>query len=541
MTCLLVRRFHVLLAAFAVTVSMGYRTFAQDVETAPAKGAYRSDIDDLLTIQKVSLLPFTDNLQGIYSRPLETHFISKLEGMHRWDFVPSNPSGPILSPEELEAAPDKAVQVSQGMGADAFFAARISKGPNGVTIHLSLFLTKDGKLLSQAILKDYKQFNINDLKEQTQRLLNEIVTRLPYAGRVLSREANRVTVNLGNKDGIQKNQLLSVIQIIQAHRHPKFNFLVRTEKEIFGRIKILKVEDTLSFGVVVSEKERGAIQKNSKIGPIDFVTYSGDSLSLTPSPEETLTSRDDGDIAFGKNAKAWTPQNPATFGQVGARLGISQIREATDLAGVGPQSGQSNFSPSVILDGELWLTQEWTFHARLKQGIASVENPRAGSAPKTLSQSFAYYEGSVGYRLRFGPYNWSPYAEPFLGYLNSKLYSDSATPEVFLTQQYSGMKLGVHGAAPIGQGDFGVGGEFSMVFSPKLKEAPVTSGGSAKNQVVQFGILGYKKMGERLKMQLNLDFEMYSSNFSGPGGRAEAASSSSQKFTTLSGGLYYMF
>lgn len=548
MTCLLVRRFHVLAAVLVLTVSTGYRTFAQEVETAPAKGAYRSDVDDLLTIQKVSLLPFTDNLQGIYSRPLETHFVSQLEGMHRWDYVPSNPSGPILSPEELEAAPDKAIQVSQGMGADAFFAARITKGPNGVTIHLSLFLTKDGKLLSQAILKDYKQFNINDLKEQTQRLLNEIVTRLPYAGRVLSREANRVTVNLGSKDGIQKNQLLSVIQIIQAHRHPKFNFLVRTEKEIFGRIKVLKVEDTLSFGVVVSEKERGAIQKNSKIGPIDFVTYSGDSLSLTPSPEENLATREDGDIAFGKNAKAWAPQNPATFGQVGARLGIGQIREATDLVAGGPQSGQSNFSPSVILEGELWLTQEWTFHARLKQGIASVENPRGGSAPKTLNQSFAYYEASVGYRLRFGPYNWSPYAEPFWGYLNSKLYSDSANPQVFLTQQYSGMKLGVIGAAPIGPGDFGVGGEFSMVFNPNVKEAPVTSGASPKNQVVQFGVFGFKKLGERLKMQLNLDFEMYSSTFSGVGSGvsagvsgADSATSSSQKFTTLSGGLYYMF
>jgi hypothetical protein len=521
---------------------MGYRTFAQEVEAAKPAGAYHSDVDDLLTIQKVSLLPFTDNLQGIYSRPLEAHFISMLNDMHRWDFIPANPSGPILSPEELEAAPDKVIQVSQGSGADAFFASRITKGPNGVTIHLSLFLSKDGKLLSQAILKDYKQFNIDDLQKQSQRLLTEIVNRLPYSGRVLSREANRVTVNLGSKDGIQKNQLLSVIQIIKANRHPKFNFLISTEKEIFGRIKVLKVEDTLSFGVVVTEKERGAIQKNAKIGPIDFVTYSGDSLSLNPTAEETLSNREGGGIAFGKNAKAWTPQNPATFGQVGARLGLSQIREATDVAApVGSLSKQANFAPSVILEGELWVTPEWTFHARLKQGIAGIDNPRSGSQPKVLNQSFSYYEAAVGYRLRFGPHSWSPYAEPSLGYLNAKLYTDNASPEAFLTQQYSGMKLGVSGAAPIGEGDYGVGGEFSMVFNPSLKESPVTSGGGPKNQVVQFGVLGFKRMGERLKLQLNLDFEMYSSNFNGSGGRVEAASSSSQRYTTLSGGLYYMF
>jgi hypothetical protein len=188
---------------------------------------------------------------------------------------------------------------------------RVTKGPNGVTIHLSFFLTKDGKLLTQAVLKDYKQFDLESLKEQLSNLLKESIARLPYAGRVLSRESNRVTVNLGARDGIQPNQMLSVVQIIQAQRHPKFNFIIRTEKEIFGKIKILKVDETLSFGVVISEKEKNAIQKNSKIGTIDFVTYNAPSgLSLTPTAEEALSQRDDGAIAFGKEAKAWQPTNP---------------------------------------------------------------------------------------------------------------------------------------------------------------------------------------------------------------------------------------
>ncbi|NJL24365.1 MAG: hypothetical protein HC902_03780 [Calothrix sp. SM1_5_4] len=296
MVCTMFRRFAQVFLVLAASVHFMDRTFAQEQ-------VYRSDVDDLLTLQKVSVLAFTDNLQGIYARPLEAHFISLVEKMHRWDYVPSSNSGPLVSPEELEASAEKSLQVSQGLGADAFFAGRVTKGPNGVSIHLSLFLSKDGKLLSQAILKDYKKFNIGDLNEQIERLLAEVVSRLPYSGRVLSRDGNRVTLNLGTRDGIQTNQLLSVIQIIQAHRHPKFSFLIKTEKEIFGRIKVLKVEETLSFGVVISEKERGAIQKNSKIGPLDFITYSGgETLSLTPPAEDALLDRDDGKIAFGKDA-----------------------------------------------------------------------------------------------------------------------------------------------------------------------------------------------------------------------------------------------
>lgn len=526
--------------AAVIAVSFSYRTFAQE------QGAYRSEVDDLLTVQKVSVFPFTDNLQGIYARPLEQHFIATVDKMHRWDYLPANNSGPLLAPEELESSPEKALQASQGLGVDGFFACRVTKGPNGVMIHLSFFLSKDGKLLSQAILKDYKQFNLADLKEQMDRLLREIVSRLPDSGRVLSRDGNRVTVNLGLRDGVQKNQLLSVIQIIQANRHPKFNFLISTEKEIFGKIKILKIEDTLSFGTVVSEKERGAIRKNAKIAQMDFVTYGGgggsEDLSLTPSAEEALAEREDAGIAFGKDARAWQPQNPATFGQVGARVGFSKFTESTQVEGVGGLEAGDSLAPSVLLDGEIWITPEWTFHARLKQGIISVGNPRENSTPGKLSQSMSYYEAGVGYRLRFGPYAWSPYAEPYLAYLNYKLYVDSTTPEAFLTQEYTGVKFGVNGSAPIGiGGEYGVGGEFAMVWKPSVSESPVNSGDSSESQVVQFGVLGYKKMGERLKLQVHLDFEMYSSNFSGTGTRAEPATSSSHRFTTLSGGLYYMF
>lgn len=539
MACLYLRRFATFLLPLLVMVSAGYRTLAQEKATK----AYRSDVDDLLTVERVSVLPFIDNLQGIYSRPLEAHFISLVDKMHRWDYVKASASGPILAPEELEADPAKAQQISQGLGADAFFACRISKGPNGVLIHVSLFLTKDGKLLAQAVLKDYKQFNLEDLKEQTQRLLTEIVQRLPYSGRVLSRDVNRVTVNLGLSDGLQRNQVLSVIQIVQAHRHPKFNFLVKTEKEIFGKIKVLKVDETLSFGVVVSEKERGAIQKNAKIGALDFVTYSGsETLSLTPPPEDALSNRDDSAIAFGKDAREWRPQKPATFGQVGARLGMSQFSGSTSVSGVGALEASTYFAPSVTLEGELWITPEFTVRARIKQGIVPVENPRSGSTPGDLNQSLTYYEMVAGWRLRFGPYASSPYAEPFFGYMSYKLFTDSATPEAWTTQEFTGFKFGVNGAAPIGPGgEYGIGGEFAMVWKPNMKESPVSSGASNEAQVVQFGVFGFKKLGERLKLQGNLDFEMYSANFSGAGTRVESASSSSHRYTTLSGGLYYQF
>lgn len=521
-------------------VSPGYRTFAQD-NSLP--GTYRSDTDDLLTVEKISVLPFTDNMQGIYARPLEAHFISITENMHRWNYVPATNSGAILSPEELEAAPEKVMQVSQGLNADGVFASRITKGPNGVTIHLSFFLTKDGKLLSQAILKDHKVFNINDLKEQMQKLLSEILTRLPYAGRVLSREANRVTINLGRKDGLQQNQMLSVIQIIKAQRHPKFNFLVRTEKEIFGKIKILKAEETLSFGVIVTEKEKGAIQKNAKIGPLEFVTYSGNqTLSIEPTPEEALTARDDSEIAFGKDARTWVPQTPPTIGMVGGRLGLGRYNGNMNLSGGPALESSASIAPTFFVDGEIWVTPEFTFHAALHHSFWTSPDPRSGG--RDLNHSVSYYEAGFGYTFRFGDYVWSPQVEPFLGYFSYKHFVDQVSPQAFTTMEYSGFKVGLRGTTPVGDTRvYGVGGHFSLApLKPSMKESPVTSGASSNNNLVQFGVLGFQRVGERLKLQLNLDFEMYSTSFSGAGTRtAPSADSASHRHTTLSGGVYYMF
>ncbi|HEX4925830.1 MAG TPA: hypothetical protein VFV50_17185, partial [Bdellovibrionales bacterium] len=44
--------------------------FAQGVEKS---AVYVSEVDEQLTLRKFTVLPVTDNLDGIYARPLESH------------------------------------------------------------------------------------------------------------------------------------------------------------------------------------------------------------------------------------------------------------------------------------------------------------------------------------------------------------------------------------------------------------------------------------------------------------------------------------
>ena len=68
---------------------------------AQNRTVYKSEIDELLTIQSVSVLPFSDNVQGIYARPLENQCYEALAKLHSLPVAPLNSPRPIFTPSEL--------------------------------------------------------------------------------------------------------------------------------------------------------------------------------------------------------------------------------------------------------------------------------------------------------------------------------------------------------------------------------------------------------------------------------------------------------
>ncbi len=420
------------------------------------------------------------------------------------------------------------------MPADAFIAIGISKGPSGISIKMNLFLTKDQKLLSQEQVTEYQRFDVESVKKQAQFMVDNLLKKIPYSGVITSRQGTRVTVNLGRQDGITPDQVLTVIQIIKVTRHPKFNFIVSTEKEVLGKIKLLKVDDTLSFGRIVTEKETGSIQANAKIAGLDSVTYANtDTLSDSQDSAEALAQTPEGQVSFGSNPTSWLPQRKPTFGMVGARLGIGMFNE--NVKETQSMNAKDPYYPMIALEGEVWLTPTWSMHASIRQGVISTDNPRSAGSPSELSHSLSAYDFLMGYNMRLGSVVNAPKVEALFGFSTYRLYVDESTPAGLTTKTYSGIKLGVGGAYPIGpDSPYSVGANLFFTFQTKLKESPSISG-SGDHTVNNFGGYVDKQMTINLKARFALDFELYSSDFKG------SVSSSSQKHTTFSTGLYYLF
>ncbi|HEX4922962.1 MAG TPA: hypothetical protein VFV50_02715, partial [Bdellovibrionales bacterium] len=404
------------------------------------------------------------------------------------------------------------------------------------------------RLFAQEQATKITQFDTKDLQARITELYNKLVTKIPYQGLVLSRNGTRVTLNLGKRDGVTKDQIVSAVQIIKLNRHPKFGFIINTEKEILGKIKLQKVEDTLSFGGIITEKEKGVIKKHTKISGVDFVEYADAPGFKGYEGEREALEKPGNQIAFGKNPEEWKPVRPATFGQVALELGLGSYTANSSITDGTTTRNPAINNPLVFslrLSSELWVTPQWLLEGELRQSVFSISNPRAGSSPGTLNYSVNKYSLMAGYNflIRNGEF-FGPKVSLLAGFTQFASYVDDANPPILVSTSYRGFTMGLKGSFPIDQNqEWKLGAKFYMVFSPSISESPYKLGNTSTNTMTWYALFGSKRIGQRLEVTGTLDFELYSSSYTGTGTlpTGERGVSASQRITTLAGGIAYLF
>lgn len=536
--------FLILIGSFGVLASLSAQAQSGGVANVEQAASYVSQIDEELTLRRVAILPVSDNVEGIYARPVEAQLNLLMKNSHRWDLVDSSIAGSIPSVIELEESPTEVLRITRGLDADAIIGAAVSRGPNGLSIRMNLFSKRDGRILSQELLKNHPRYELPEIREQVTQLYKRMVARIPYAGLILSRQQNRVTINLGKSDGLTKEQVITAVQIISINRHPKFGFIVSSEKEILGRIKILKVDETLSFGAIIAEKERGAIRKFAKVSGLQQVTYPEPTRFDEGAGPGDLATRPDANVTFGKDPKEWLPVKPPSFGQVGMKLGIGNYTSSMNLSTGEALAAKSSLYPSLGLNGEMWLTPEWIVRAEMTQGVIVTSNPRAGSSPSTLNQSMSRYSLEFGYNFLLRDDFFGPKLFMTGGYSLYRMYVDDSSPRGLTTVNYSGFLVGLGGSFPIAEDKIWyVNGRLHLFLMAALEESPVTSGSSSKSTINDFALGVDRRIGQNFLVTGSVEISLYSSTFSGVGTRSstEYATTLSQNHLGMTGGLTYMF
>ncbi|MBX3034154.1 MAG: hypothetical protein KF865_09525 [Bdellovibrionaceae bacterium] len=489
---------------------------------------YISKDDQDLTIKTVTMAPFTDNLSGIYAKPLTEHLRARLGNDPRWSLVPF-PERPVKT-EKLDADPNEVLRILRESKADALLAGRLLKGPAGISLQMALYTGPAGQPLVIEEAEEKIRFETDYLKSLVDATLLRLRQRLPYQATVVSRRGQQVTINLGGNSGLREGTDVDVVQILKVHRHPKLNFMIAADKEILGKVRISKADEELSFGDIVFEKEAALIAPGMKVFSTPPVVYPG---------SNAIADRADKDVAFGDKPVEWLPENAPQFGRVQIMAGIGQYTQAATLIPDGSIEGSNGFTPNLGIMGEGWLNRDWWIGFDLRQSAFSINNGLANSSPGKLNMSLSKYTVSGGYNFLLGDDFFGPKIQLGLGLGKFSARVDESAPVAFSNMEYGGTVIGFAFNTPVDALSlWDIGAKFKYYFSPGVSES-VSSGDRKSVSANDFSFMIAKRVRQNFRYVGEFNMEYYNSDFDGGGARP--ATSASHRVTTLMAGLEYLF
>ncbi len=504
------------------------------------KNVYVSDVDQDLAIKSIGLLPVTDNVGSIYAKPIEEELRKTLNNDKQWSLseIPRDISPNV---DLLEEKPAEVKRILQSAKSEALLQCGLVKGPRGISVNMTLYVGREGFPFLQESLVEYKGFEINDVKNQVTRMFENLRSRMPFRGNILSRRGQEVTLNLGSDYGLKADSRVSVVQVLKVNRHPKLKILISTEKEVLGRVKLFKVEPYMSFGYVELEKEPGLISVGAKVVPDEFVKYALPVVTPSGKVLQDITLRPDKALAFGEDPKEWSADSIPQYGKVEFMGGLMTYNQNAKLTTAGSVSGKNSMAPVISVRGELWLNPAVFMSLGLSKSIFKIDNGLSGSSPGSLSVSSSQYQVGIGYNFLLTEQFFGPKLQVSGSYVSTDFSVDDSSPMAFTKMTYGGVLLGLAGQFPISSElPVDLGAKLDLYLSPTLNENS-KSGASSTNKINSFSFFLDYRLRTRFKIRGELKFDAYNSEFTGTGDRTDPATSIDHQLTTLLAGVQYLF
>ncbi len=485
---------------------------------------YISLDDSRLTINRIVVIPIVDNVNQVYSKPLTEWLHKKIEVDNQWNLLkyPRNLESDYLDPQEAQ-------KILTDFKAQAILTSRVIRGTQDIRYRMTLYVGPEGYPLVQESRSIPKSDSLEDIQRNFKNLYEMTRNRLPYDGVILSRNGQNVTLSMGKNYGLQVGHQVDVIQILKVNRHPKHHFMISSEKSIIGKVVITKADDVLSFGRISFEKEPNVIQPQNKVISHRVIHY--------PTQEELLQ-----DPNFGQSPKEWIPASNPQFGKAIIWAGLGNYTQTADLQTEGGIDGSSPMSPTIRLDGELWINQDWFLGFSTMQSAFTLSNPIDADSPSNLSTTLSSYTLSGGYNWLLGPDFYGPKIQVSLGLHQWTADPAKSSPTVaFSRTKFGGMYLGFNGFTNIMEGSpWDVGAQFKFFITKSVSESP-SSGSSSSENIIDFSLYTRYRKSTRLSYMGQLAFENYSADFSGSGSRPDPATEISHKNTLLLLGIEFAF
>lgn len=525
---------------------------AEDLQTGTvSRSKYVSALDESLFIKNVAVIKVEDNVQSVYEKSVTEFLKNYIDADSFWNLKDKVLDANLLkqvselSADAFETNLEMNKKILKNCECEGFFIAKVVKSINQTSLKLTFINGSEGKPLIQETYQEKDLFETQKVNEKFKNLYENIKKRLPFTGYIISRKGDEVTINVGADREVSVGSQVSIVQVLNLKRHPKFYFMTESIKEVLGHLKIYKVEQHLSFAKLVYEKEPSLVGVGAKVivekAPVIPNALSEKSLDNRSEQEKKFNSIEQNDLAYGSNPKEWAPPQEPQFGKLYFAFRLGDYSQNSKLSTGETVEGKNGFVPGLKLGAEVWFTDKIIANIETTQTVFSVSNNLQNSSPGKISMSLNQLSVSGGYNFFIEDDFFGPKITLSAGYDMRSYRAASTDPVAITTMSYSGLFVSALGLfdVPI-QNRLQLGAEVKLYLLPSLSESPRDSG-SSSNSLTSFSFLSIYNWKPNYNIKGDLSFDYISTRFSGAGTRTNRADSTTHKETSLSVGLEYLF
>lgn len=334
----------------------------------------RLSLDEFYRIKKVFLFPGQDDIRGSIATHLDQKLLSLLGKNPRFEILQDKEVIKALGAENedykkvtgSEAVHKEAVRIT-GADATIFIKTHNAAGKSQISLE---WRDREGKFLINEVDSVPSGSSIEDQEELLEKLFNQAVIKIPFAGTVTGRTDKVVTIDLGDGQ-VEVGDQVNIARIISLQRHPYLQTMVKADYMSVGVAKITNVDRLLSFAEITEENNNEFIGANNKV--IGFKRVEKKAVE-GPKPVEMATQKEI------KKSSPWKPnrndsegfaeakpkdetlhgdfERPmARLGMLGAGLAYGSISHSNTSGSSPTTLSGSGLGAKVI--GELWVTKEW--------------------------------------------------------------------------------------------------------------------------------------------------------------------------------------
>ena len=323
-------------------------TFVLMVSMTASKAVASPEYDRVYQLDSVAWLKSSDNVDDIFSEFLDQEYAKYFESHPRFQVKKISSLNSLLTQSDVSYqtlidSPEVLKKAAQKFKVESLIRTRVYKESQTYRFVMEWVFAPKNTILSKQEFRfvdpgKEEGLKASELPLAVQGALDQLISKLPFLGKVTGVDGEIVTVNMGRAQNIQPRQILEIHTLDGVKIHPKLKTIEEWKWVPVGRVQIEQVEDSLSFAKVIQLEPGKSIIRLQKVRVV---------LPAPPELKKAEAAKEEEDLP----RLGWVASNLS--------LGFYSRDVGTNTGG----RGGSGISEMIDVDSLLWLNSRfWPKH-----------------------------------------------------------------------------------------------------------------------------------------------------------------------------------